>query len=283
MDVSDANERYEQQLAEFEDSLSERLKRTGLSQKIEFGDGALPALFEKANRDERVALEYAAMLILAAFQNKQTAISPEEIQSADSMRLAVGYAQYLATGKEPWDDMVRFSRLDGDFLSAAAGLKRAMQAFDGSRVFDARIAATEGRLPQYALTDKVEYNPEGYGTRQPEVGIPFRYRPCKDEVESVAKGLAAFVQEQTGETLEVEDMSIGPEVGGVGIQFFLRPTAALGQDKCLTSPWYKVDTSFAFGIEGAEGLVIVEKGFVCKHPNDILEQYAKKMSTPAKA
>ena len=111
----------------------------------------------------------------------------------------------------------------------------------------------------------------------PEVKIPFRYAPSKSEVEAVAQSVANFVSETTGAPHEVEDISRGG-IGSFGVEYFIRPTLQLGQDKFLVGPSYRVSKGFDIGLgTNVQGEIRITREALCKHEATVLAAYAQSM------
>jgi len=176
----------------------------------------------------------------------------------------------LAFGKiNIWDEVRYIGIHVPGMYPEGVELRRALNLWDANRVEDADDSARDGNLPQYALTDRIEYSGQGLLGR-PEIKIPFRFNPSQTEVEAVARSLSNFISQYTGEAQEVRDIS-GPS----GIQYFVQDLNQPGRNPLLNSPNYRVMKDLFSMIEGAQGLVSIERGILCKHDAGTLEVYVQ--------
>lgn len=243
--------------------LEGKLKECKLANRVSFDVSALSELHRLTNGDWEIVELYARNAVLDALQNKRTIVTKTDIEAvniADALQLISG-------GKDIWDD-VRYIGTIPNLRPEGMQLKRLTSLFDADRERDAMNAVRDGRLPKYALTDLVQYNS---GVLGPEVIVPFKLDPSRNEIMAVAESVARFVTKHTNEPQEVEDITQTNFL----IQYFIRPQTQPGENKFLNSPNYRVvrDLGRGYNIDKAKGMVRVNQEHLCKYDKTTLEAY----------
>ena len=220
--------------------------------------------------------QHVGVAVLDALQNQKNIITEEDIKNAnvfEAIKLMIG-------GKDVWDDIAHIGRINPDMPQYSVKLKRSMSQWQADRTRDTMQAVRDSRLPQYALKDKIEYSTGGpLGI---EAKILFKFGPSKQEIEAIAKSLAKYVSEKTGQQQKVEDISMkdlirGPSTAGIGTQFFVRSQEEPGQNPILYSDVnYRLAFTHAYSREAdVQGAVCITRESSSKLPQGTLEAYVE--------
>ncbi len=260
------NEQENEGMRRIREGLEQRLSAYNLKERIEFDDSAIEELYKLSDGNWKIAEVYAALAILDAFEDRRNQITGENIRETNFAEAFI----LIRGGQDPWEQVKYIGTNVPTMEPEGVKLRRTLSMWDADRDFDARKAVDEGRLPQYALPDKIEYSDKGV-LGNPEVKIPFRYDPSKVEVGAVASLLARFVSEKTGEPQEVKDVSHPTS----GIQFFVQPVPEEGMDPLLIRHNYRVREDLGFFVDGnVQGMVVIEEDLLCKY-DGILKAFAE--------
>lgn len=246
---------------EIRENLTERIEAYNLQDRITFDDSAIAMLSDMGRWD--MSEQYAASAILNALQNQKDIITADDINKVDIFE----NINLMTGGKDIWDQINFIGTQAPDLDSVAIGFRRYLNNLDANRVNETQYSIEKGKLPQYALAEQIEYSIDGI-TGRPQINVPFRFKPSKEEVEAVAHSLAKFMSEHTGETQEVNDIS-----GSQGIQYFVQDPIESGTEPLLNRPNYRVRNSLFPPLTGASGLVTIDREILCKHDVGTLEAY----------
>lgn len=248
---------------EIQSNLTQKLKEYELSHRISFDVSAMAELDSVSSGTWEIAKHYAGTAVLNALQNEKGIITAEDIKEINGIESV----QLMLGGKDIWDNVRYIGLKVPNIVPEGVKLRRVLSLWDADRDRDSGKAASEGRLPQYALASKIQY--ESGGTFGPEVIIPFRYTPSKEEVLAVAVSLKNYVDKNTGEIQKVEDITT-EGMGSFGAEFFVRPDS---EDILLSRPNYRIKIGFGPRIEGVQGIVTITRESYCKHDEGTLENY----------
>ena len=252
--------------------LHNKIKATGIDKRINVDSSAYDALKAVSQNGQwhNGADIYAGTAILNVLQAGGSILTGKDVKEATPFEAI----QLMLGGKDIWEEITYIGTTVPTMLPEGVGLGRLLKLWDANRDKDIMDSTRDGKLPQYAMTDGINYSEKGV-VGGPEVKIPFRYNPSKGEVEAVAQSVAIFVSETTGIPHEVEDISRGG-MDSFGVQYFVRQTLQPGQDKFLVGPSYRVSKGFAFGLEtDAQGVVTLTREMGCKHEANVLDLYAQ--------
>lgn len=253
-------------------SLERRLNSLRLGDRVALDDSAIEELKTVSQGNLGIAEIYAGYAILDALQEQRATVTASDIEKVDSGEVVM----LISTGRDPWDELAYIGTQVPNMTPEGIKLRRLTRQFDAARDVDAKTAISEGRLPQYALRDKIQYDAGGF---TPQITIPFRLKPGREEVRAVAENLAQFIQCQIQEPQEVRDISHPHS----GIQYFVQPIAKPGQDPLLIGPHYRVKEGFAYA-KGVLGAVTIAREIQCKHPESTLEAYIQSiLQNPSKS
>ncbi len=260
-----------QEPQEIQSQLARKLEAYRLAERISFDEGALEELYQLSDGNWQHAELYAGTAVLDALQHQRTTVSQADIKAvsiAEAIVLMLG-------GKDIWED-VRYIGINAPSMHpTGVQLRRELSLWDADRNKDTMNAVKDGRLPQYALTDLIQYKKEG--TFGPEVNVPFEFDPSKDEVKAVAESFARFVARHTGEPQEVRNISQGDDT--FRILYFVQQQTQRDRDSLLNPLNYRVAKGFASGIKGARGVVIINRETLCKHDKTTLEAYVHSLKS----
>ena len=134
-----------------------------------------------------------------------------------------------------------------------------------------RAAVDAGELTPNTVAGEAEFRPAEEGGH-PEVRIPLKLSTSKDDLRAVAEHLAKFVSERTGEKQEVKGMSLG-EGDSVMLKFAVQPKTGESETPLCPIPNYTVHDG-VFLPEGRQGVVSVERDFMCTQDPNLLKDYA---------
>lgn len=250
----------------FDESIMDELK-TKLEQQladcslkmISFDESAMKKLYSSSEGDWRDAKLFAGAAVLEALATGNRIITGAHIGKAD-VRYSLGL---YVKGGDVWDLIKSLGQHAHISPSSSTSVQSNMltHQFDVDVLYDARKAISEHRLPQYVLTDKIEYT-------ERQAVIPFEYIVSKEEVYAVASNLAYFVTKHTSVPHHARDISL--RNSWKGIQYFVEPV----ENDVLSVPSYKVsEPKFFKDINGALGVVIIEQEMLCEQ--DVLAGYVK--------
>lgn len=254
---------------QIQESLMEKLESCSLADRITFDDSALDELRKVSGGDLRHAEAYAGAAVLDALQDQRRTITAEEIERVNIIEMV----PLLTGGGDPWDDVRYIGNQVPGMTPEGVQLRRNLSSWDANRNRDSMEALRDGRLPQYALSDRIQYEQDG--VMGPEVLIPFRYDPSKNEIEAVAQSLANFVSEHAGQPQEVEDISSGRDL--LGAQFMVRENNPQ-KDGLLVDRNYRV-TKRPSSMEGAQSVVSITREALCRHGEETLRAYAQSINS----
>jgi len=168
--------------------LARKLEYYELEERVKFDDSALQELKNLSGGNSQHVSFYAGLAILSALQSKSPTITGEDIKKVDIFE-----AIKLMTQKNFW-----------------SYLPRQLNRWDTERISEVDSSIREGRLPKYALTDRIKL---AYGMlKRAEIYIPFKYNPYPEEVKTVAHQFANFVSAYTGKREVVQNVSTTDEI-----------------------------------------------------------------------
>ena len=250
------------------DNLTRKLEAYQLADRIRFSSSALDELKRVSDGDWKIAEVYAAPAVLDALQNRRSTITGKDIKGivpAEALQLMMG-------GLDIWKDVEYIGTQVPDAEPIGVELRRMLSLWDADRNKDSMGAVREGRLPKYALTDRIVY--EESGIMGPSVNVPFRYTPSKEDILAVAESLARFVSEHTGDQQNVRDIS-RPEMGDFGAQFVVQ-TDDGGEQDLLNGLNYRVARGFGGSyMEDVQGTVAITRERSCIHDERTLGNYVE--------
>jgi hypothetical protein len=257
-------------LSQIQEQLVRRLKECGVADRIAFYDSAVEELRKISRGDWKNAELYAGVIVLDALQHQKTTIDANDVQESIQRADVFEAIHLMLAGKNIWDDVRYIGTQAPTITPEGIQLTRMLRSWDANRTRNAMNAMREGTLPQYALVDQIQYEE---GIMGPEVTIPFRYEPSKDEIRAVAQNLANFVSKHTGQPQEVEDISRDDFAGGGSSwgQYIIKEKNP-EKDPLLVDRNYRVTKGFGYQ-EGAQGVVSITRGFSCTHDEKTLEAY----------
>jgi len=263
----------DEQLDYIQSKLTRKLEEFKLQDRITFDDSALKALFEMSQGEESTVDLYAGTAVLNALQDQKRVITGEDILAVDDSE-----AINLAFGRiNIWDQIRYIGALDQDVFPDGVQLRRAKTLWDANREEDTDDSVKYGRLPQYALTDRIEYVDKGLLGR-PEVKIPFRFRITQSEVEAVAQSVASFASEYTGEPQEIKIIP-----NQMGIEFFVQSVTPPGEYHYLNRQNYRVSKDLMYGMKvGSQAAVIIATEILNNDGKATLEAYIQSVKPNGK-
>ncbi len=246
------------------DEITKKLEHYKLSERIFFDDSALNELLIISGGDSEGAILYAGTAVLNALQIQGNKITAEDIRHVNVFE-AIGL---ISGGKSTWDDVRYIGTQVPNMYPQGVQLKRMLTNWDADRVRDTRESVETGKFPKYALPNKARYKTDS--SLGPELIIPFKYSPSKDEIKAVAGNFAEFLQRNTGQPQLVDDLSF-PGMGDNGVQFVIKEEHP-SKDKFLARLNYRITSGFSGNLD-ERYIISISKDLFCKHEEKTLEDY----------